>query len=53
MEKKLIKFARAAKTGDKDAVKTVAALEIYKTHLESGKSARSAPVTEEGKKEVF
>jgi ribosome-binding ATPase len=52
VEKKLAKFQRAAKTGDKDAVKTVSALEIYKAHLESGKSARSAPVTEEGRAQV-
>jgi GTP-binding protein YchF len=52
VEKKLAKFQRAAKTGDKDAVKTVSALEIYKSHLESGKSARSAPVTEEGRGQV-
>lgn len=52
IEKKLQRVARAAKTGDKEAVKAEAALNKYKLHLESGKSARSAPVTEEESKHI-
>src|ERR1700744_2985532 len=37
-----------AKTGgDKEAKKTYDVLSVYKTHLLSGKSARTAPVAEE------
>jgi GTP-binding protein YchF len=52
VDKKLQRVARAAKTGDKDAVKAETALSKYKDHLESGKSARSAAVTEEERKHV-
>jgi GTP-binding protein YchF len=52
VEKKLQRVARAAKTGDKDAGKAEAVLQRYKDHLESGKSARSVPGTEEEKKHV-
>lgn len=52
VEKKLQRIARAAKTGDKDAAKAEAALMKYKTHLESGQSARSAAVTDDEKKYV-
>jgi GTP-binding protein YchF len=52
VEKKLQKVSRAAKTGDKDAGKAEATLLIYKAHLEQGKSARSAPVSEEDQKHV-
>lgn len=52
VEKKLQKVSRAAKTGDKDASKAEAALLIYKNHLEQGKSARSAPVSDEDKKHI-
>ncbi len=52
LDKKLQRIARAAKTGDKDATKAEASLLKYKAHLESGQSARSAPVTEEDKKFV-
>src|SRR5215212_5699100 len=44
VDKKLQRVARAAKTGDKDAVKAEAVLQKYKEHLESGKSARSVQV---------
>src|SRR4029078_2348399 len=47
VEKKLQRVARAAKTGDKDATKAEAALMKYKTHLESGRSARSVEATDE------
>jgi GTP-binding protein YchF len=50
--KKLQKVSRAAKTGDKDASKAEAILLVYKAHLEQGKSARNAPITDEDKKHV-
>lgn len=52
VEKKLTKVERAAKTGDKEAKEAQPVLEIYKAHLEQGKSARSAPVEEKLKKHV-
>jgi GTP-binding protein YchF len=52
VDKKLQKVSRAAKTGDKDAGKAETALLKYKAHLEEGKSARNAPVTEEEQKYV-
>jgi GTP-binding protein YchF len=50
--KKLQKVSRAAKTGDKDASKAEAILLVYKAHLEQGKSARNAPITDEDKKHI-
>lgn len=52
IEKKLEKVKRAAKTGDKAALKTQTALDKYKQHFENGQSARSADVTEDERKEV-
>lgn len=52
IEKKLQKVSRAAKTGDKESAKAEAALLIYKNHLEQGKSARNAPVSEEDTKHI-
>lgn len=52
VEKKLQKVSRAAKTGDKDAAKAEAVLQVYKAHLEQGKSARNAPVADEDKKHI-
>jgi GTP-binding protein YchF len=52
IDKKLQKVSRAAKTGDKDAAKAEAVLQVYKAHLEQGKSARNAPVADEDKKHV-
>jgi hypothetical protein len=48
----LQKVSRAAKTGDKDASKAEAILLVYKAHLEQGKSARNAPITDEDKKHI-
>ncbi len=46
--KRIQKVEKMAKTGgDKDAKKTYEILSIIKTHLESGKSARTAPLQEE------
>jgi len=52
IEKKLEKVKRAAKTGDKTALKTQTVLDKYKQHFENGMSARSAEVTEDEQKEV-
>jgi len=51
VDKKLQKLEKMAPAGsDKDAKKGVDVLKIYKSHLESGKSARSASVAEEDKR---
>jgi len=53
VEKKLIKVEKQMKTGDKDAKKAFEVLSLYKSHLESFQSARTAPVSsEEDKKHV-
>ena len=50
IEKKIQKVEKAAKVGnDKEAKKAYDVLTIYKNHLLAGKSARTAPVTEEDK----
>jgi GTP-binding protein YchF len=50
IEKKIQKVEKMAKTGgDKEAKKAFDVLSIYKKHLLEGKSARTAPVTEEDK----
>jgi GTP-binding protein YchF len=50
IDKKIQKVEKLAKVGsDKEAKKTYEVLMTYKKHLESGKSARTAPVTEEEK----
>lgn len=46
VEKKIDKLNKAAKNGDKETLKGIEVLKIYKNHLESGKSARNAPVEE-------
>lgn len=52
VEKKIAKTERSAKSGDKDAKRCLEVLQIYKAHLESGRSARSTEVSEEDKKHV-
>jgi ribosome-binding ATPase len=52
VDKKIQKIEKQAKTGDKDARKALDVLEVYKLHLEQGKSARSAPVSEEDTKHI-
>ncbi|WP_295771446.1 redox-regulated ATPase YchF [uncultured Mucilaginibacter sp.] len=53
VEKKLQKVEKAAKTGgDKDAKKAFEVLGIYKEHLLSGKSARTAAVSEEDQEHI-
>ena len=49
VEKKIQRLERVIKSGDKDAVKGIEILKIYKAHLESGKSARSVPVEDKDK----
>jgi len=50
VDKKLGRVRSTAKAGvDKDAKKAFEVLNIYKEHLEAGKSARSVPVKEEDK----
>ncbi len=52
VEKKLQKVEKAAKTGDKEGKKAFEVLSVYKDHLMSGRSARTAPVSEEDKEYV-
>jgi ribosome-binding ATPase len=51
VEKKISRTEKMAKSGgDKDAKKCLEVLQVYKNHLEQGKSARSAPVSDEDKR---
>lgn len=52
IEKKLEKIRRAAKTGDKAALKTKTILDRYLAHFENGKSARSIDASDDEKQEV-
>ncbi|MEO6150579.1 MAG: redox-regulated ATPase YchF, partial [Mucilaginibacter sp.] len=53
IEKKIQKIEKAAKVGnDKDAKKAYEVLTVYKNHLLSGKSARTAPVNEEDQEHI-
>lgn len=47
IEKKLLKTTRAAKTGDKEALKTEVVLNKFKDHLEQGLNARTIVASEE------
>ena len=49
VEKKISKVEKAAKSGDKEGKKAYDVLTVYKNHLLSGKSARTAPVADEDK----
>lgn len=53
VDKKLQKVERAAKTGDKDAKIAADVLNRYKNHLEQGKSARTAPVTDDEREHAY
>ena len=46
VEKKIQRLERVVKSGDRDAVKGIEVLKTYKSHLESGKPARSASFDE-------
>lgn len=50
VDKKLERLKKLVKTGDKEVMKGIDVLSTYKQHLESGQSARTAPVTEEDKR---
>lgn len=51
VEKKISRMEKVAKAGtDKEAKKALEVLAIYKNHLEQGKSARSADVSEDDKR---
>ncbi|GGH20153.1 redox-regulated ATPase YchF [Mucilaginibacter phyllosphaerae] len=53
IDKKIQKVEKMAKTGgDKDAKKAYEVALVYKSHLLSGKSARTAPVAEEDKEYI-
>ena len=53
IDKKIQKVEKMAKTGgDKEAKKAYDVLQVYKKHLESGQSARSAAVSDEDKKYI-
>ena len=53
VDKKIQRIEKVAKTGgDKEALKAVETLKIYKEHLEQGRSARSAPVALEDKRHI-
>jgi ribosome-binding ATPase len=53
VENKAKRLEKIAKTGgDKDAKKAYEVLMVYKNHLESGKSARSAPVEDKDREHV-
>ncbi len=52
VEKKIQRLERVVKSGDRDALKGIDVLKIYKVHLESGKPARSAPVDEKDREHV-
>ena len=52
VEKKITRLEKVAKSNDKDAVKGLEVLKIYKEHLENFKPAHSAPVKEDDKKYV-
>lgn len=49
VSKKIQKVEKMAKTGDKDAKKAYEVCTIVKSHLEAGKSVRTAPISEEDK----
>ena len=50
--KKLEKFNRASRTGDKEARKVAEVLQQFMDHLESGQSVRSCPVDEKGREHI-
>ena len=52
VEKKIQRYQKLVKVGDKDAKHGLEVLEIYKNHLESLKSARTVDVSEEDKKHI-
>ncbi len=49
VEKKITRLEKIAKSNDKEAIKGLEVLKIYKEHLENFKPAKSAPVKEDEK----
>lgn len=52
VDRKIQRFDKVAKGGDKDAKKCVEVLQVYKSHLESFQNARTADVYDEDKKYI-
>jgi len=52
VDRKIQRLEKIAKGGDKEAKKGIEVCKIYKTHLETGKSARSAPVNKDDEKYI-
>ena len=52
MKKKIETQKKKTRTGDKEAAKTLSILEVYKSHLEAGKSARSINLSDNEKEAV-
>ena len=52
VDKKLQKYEKMSRTGDKEARKVANILKLYKEHLESGQSARSIQIDEKDKEHV-
>ncbi len=50
VERKISRLEKLLKSNDREAKRGIEVLEIYKAHLEQGKSARNAPVEEEDKR---
>src|SRR5581483_7430269 len=50
VDKKIDRLKKMAKSGDKEVLKGLDVLAVYKSHLESGQSARTAPVQPEDKR---
>lgn len=50
VDKKLDKLKKMAKGNDKEVLRGIDVLGVYKQHIESGQSARTAPVLEEDKR---
>ena len=52
VHKKIQRLEKTSKGGDRDALKGIDVLKVYKAHLESGQSARTAPVSEKDKEYI-
>ncbi|MGC6428712.1 MAG: redox-regulated ATPase YchF [Flavobacteriales bacterium] len=52
IDKKIQKYQKISRTGDKEARKVLEILELYKAHLESGQSVRSLSIDDKDKEHV-
>lgn len=50
VEKKMQRFEKLLKTGEREYKRGMEVLEVYRQHLEAGKSARTAPVEDDDKR---